>query len=723
MRLVTPGATARALLASVLLAAAGLGCKSVSAPQSAAPARSDDAGPDAGHRDAGSEDRCSEGALRCRKAARQRERCEDGHWTPAADCSQGEVCGAGEGEALGKCLAVADVCRGSGGSTVCDGTGVMYHCGTSGVVESSARCESARHCQLGIRTGQCARCLPGEYRCSGAALEVCDDRGESFRRLEDCAADSCDAEAGLCRGESCSEGRSICRGDVLEICSPDAGEYRPAERCAPGLCNAAAGRCDVCLPGARSCEGNSAVTCASDGSSRERASCAGDTPHCVGAGQCVQCSRDADCSATDACSSAYCDLVRGVCEPEPLPAGTPCPSGLCNGEGECATCLEASDCPEPAACLQRHCEAQACRPRPLPEGTRCGTGVCDGSGFCAGCSEDDDCPSVGECQVRRCDPDRRTCMPEDAADGQRCRGSFGTGLCFEGQCVECGDDADCPAAAECRQAFCRSSDHSCQERPAEVGAACGGGQVCDGASGCVQCANDAHCPAHASCRDSRCSCNSGSIQSASGDACELDACAKFDDNRCGVSEGTGNRCTPMPGGTYACQCAAGWTAGDLQCFQGGSGAGARSVPNLASWNVVPEFGVVCDNALDTQTPCTAGQLTWINLCGLPDTNPADCSVLIGLSESLATVSLQRVAYSGPLEDFGELGGAAGSERILLPAVGDVVLVQSLAALYVMRITSLEGNVMTYEWAMLWRDTCWRPGGASCTAACSCPDAG
>jgi hypothetical protein len=394
---------------------------------------------------------------------------------------------------------------------------------------------------------------------------------------------------------------------------------------------------------------------------------------------------------------------------------------VCSEDGRCVACLEDTDCPAPAACQERRCdpESQTCRPRPLPEGSRCGTGLCDAQGQCAGCNSDDDCPDAPTCQVQRCDRASRTCEPADAADGSDCTAAFGAGNCQAGRCVQCRADADCPAAGTCEQAFCRSSDYTCQLRPAPSGAACSGDDVCDGAGRCVACIGDAQCGAHGVCQNAECGCEPGYVQRAGG--CELDACAKFDDNRCGASDDTGNRCLTTPGG-YTCSCGAAWQTGEGQCYQSGSGASAHTVANGSTWNVLPEFAVTCENAFDTNMPCASpGQLIWLNLCGLPDTNPEDCSSLGGNTDTLAAVTLRRVSYSGPLQDFGDPGVEGGGDRVLLPAVGDVILVQSLVALHIMRITALSAESMTYEWATLWRDTCWRPGGASCTAACSCPD--
>jgi hypothetical protein len=101
--------------------------------------------------------------------------------------------------------------------------------------------------------------------------------------------------------------------------------------------------------------------------------------------------------------------------------------------------------------------------------------------------------------------------------------------------------------------------------------------------------------------------------------------------------------------------------------------------------------------------------------------PTSCSVIRGSQTSLLTTNLKRVEYTGALESYGVPTGSGFSDHIDDPKPSDVILVQTLTALYIMRILALDSAAMTYEWAVVWRDTCWRPGGATCTAACGCPD--
>lgn len=713
-------------------------------------------------------ERCeTQGQVRCAAAARQRERCEEGAWVRAVPCGGGEVCRDTEGDSQGACVAVAEMCRGNAGAVLCDGAGVLYRCGDDGTIESTERCQSARHCQLGLAATRCALCLPVEYRCQGDVLERCDPDGRGFGRVEACPSDSCDAQFGTCTGSTCSEARSICVNDALKMCARGESEYRDVTQCEPGLCNAEAATCDACVPGIDSCDGDTALRCAADTGALSRVDCSAGQGHCVGAGRCVQCASDADCADPGACELAYCDAATGVCEtqnqtegspcehgscasdgrcvacvadtdcedpgsclvrhcdttsgqcdPRPADSGVPCGAGRCDGRGACMACVRDADCPDPGACQTRHCDAASgsCQPRAAARGTSCGTGVCDGEGACAGCNSDADCPRGGACQTQRCDVSERLCVRAPGRDGEHCSSSFGDGLCLSGQCVQCRADSDCSGAGACQEDFCRSSDNTCQRRARSTGTNCGGERVCDAAGRCVECTADLHCGANALCLDNACQCQLNFVDNPASRGCNFDECAQFDDNRCGTAEGTGNSCHNTEAG-YTCSCGPGWSSGSDQCFQSGTG---RFVKNGASWDVFPQFGVVCENAFDANTPCPeAGQLTMLNVCGLPDTDPNACSSIVGRTDGLRATGLARVDHTGSLEDFGRLPNRT-TDRITQLQVGQVIAAQTLSALVMIRITAFNGEGMTYDWAAVWRDTCWRPGGLTCAAACNCP---
>lgn len=95
------------------------------------------------------------------------------------------------------------VCSARADVRVCDAAGVLYDCSAQGEIASQKECGKRELCDPGIATGECARCVPRELRCSDARLERCNDRGEAFDTLSVCMLpDRCDANAGMCMSAS-----------------------------------------------------------------------------------------------------------------------------------------------------------------------------------------------------------------------------------------------------------------------------------------------------------------------------------------------------------------------------------------------------------------------------------------------------------------------------------------------------------------------------------------
>jgi hypothetical protein len=110
---------------------------------------------------------------------------------------------------------------------------------------------------------------------------------------------------------ACTQGQVRCEGDVLQKCKADLTGFDMLKMCHSNLCDAQAGVCDECVPGFSECKSNSvAARCSEDGVKLEMVTCPSNTPRCVGAGKCVECTTNDDCDF--ACINEMCS---GECKP------------------------------------------------------------------------------------------------------------------------------------------------------------------------------------------------------------------------------------------------------------------------------------------------------------------------------------------------------------------------------------------------------------------------
>lgn len=136
------------------------------------------------------------------------------------------------------------------------------------------QCASARLCDA--VNAQCAapRCAVSEYRCTEeGALQVCRADRTDFELVEQCASAAfCSAVPGreVC-DDTCRAGRQRCNGPQIEQCREDRSGYDiVGEPCASAaLCvegQATTARCDpaVCVPGTFVCEGVRLSRCSED---------------------------------------------------------------------------------------------------------------------------------------------------------------------------------------------------------------------------------------------------------------------------------------------------------------------------------------------------------------------------------------------------------------------------------------------------------------------------
>lgn len=186
---------------------------------------------------------------------------------------------------------------------------------------------------------------------------------------------------------------------------------------------------------------------------------------CNGAGQCegtpIDCLDPGPCEATP----GTCNAVSGMCEYEPLGAGSPCEDGNdCTIDDACdgaATCVGGETCSTDNPCETGVCQAGACVFTPIADGMSCGPRAADRccSGSCIDIASDD--AHCGGCGLA-CDPsqscesvgDTSTCDPSPADTTGRCTCAAANAQCPGGQICRtatpfdnrCAPDAagDCP---------------------------------------------------------------------------------------------------------------------------------------------------------------------------------------------------------------------------------------------------------------------------------------
>jgi hypothetical protein len=386
---------------------------------------------------------------------------------------------------------LAPICQGSAGKNVCDGQGGLISCAQDGSARSQQMCASERLCQLGISSGNCAQCIPGEFHCSGATLEKCSDDASGYAAVKTCdSAALCKADSGACTDAACMAGRFNCQNDVLLRCKADQTGFEQVMTCGAGLCDAARGACAACQAGSRSCDGgtNTALVCDATGKTLARNACVSPRGKCVGAGQCVECAADAPCpQATEACTTSGCNLLTGSCERKKVNAGTACAlagrSGVCDSAGACVECLSEGD---------GHCAGA--------------TPHCTSAHSCVRCTADSHCGLSEKCVNAACVPKCGDGVLDPGEDCERGYLNSSASNCNFTTCkrlnyMNCHDSSvQCPPSTGCLAAFyCLPvSDKNCVTSCPEVPGMKTGCRTgicyldCTAAAG-GKCPSDMHC--------------------------------------------------------------------------------------------------------------------------------------------------------------------------------------------------------------------------------------
>lgn len=354
----------------------------------------------------------------------QGETREDGGLNAAADASAMDA-GLGDASAdasdpeAGRTV-LPSVCEGE--ATICEGSRAQRTCEDGQWSEPEA-------CEFKCIGAACGgRCGPGERRCQMTQRQRCDDDGEWIDDGEPCDSVCND---GVCEGACTPQDTQCVSSTRVQTCNADGlwdeisacpfacvgsacgGECVPgAQECVPetprrsfitcstegawsepSMCSyvcTASGECGgQCVPGSRSCMSNTPHACSGEGVWAAEAACGGNSPVCVGEGNCrcrpgmVRCGGDG--TQPQVCNASNHWVNVGA-------ACGNCSNGRCDGEG-CSD-QRIFECGQfGAACVNNECNGgfgdvgDGCEGarRSACAGMDCGCvdGLCSG-GFCDG---------------------------------------------------------------------------------------------------------------------------------------------------------------------------------------------------------------------------------------------------------------------------------------------------------------------------------------------------
>lgn len=179
----------------------------------------------------------------------------------------------------------------------------------------------------------------------------------------------------------------------------------------------------------------------------------------VGAGLCVQCLLDLQCTTATAplCKGTVC----GGCEDDAPCVGRSDDKLACDTTtGACVTCVKDANCggatPVCDTATKRcvECRRSAECPQAAP--------VCGTNNKCAKCTTNTECEGLGQANQRWCKPDTGQCV--QCLDSEVCTGT--TPFCGSNKCVACGgDDAKC-VGSKAEPGVCLGDGHCAQEAEA-----------------------------------------------------------------------------------------------------------------------------------------------------------------------------------------------------------------------------------------------------------------
>jgi hypothetical protein len=520
---------------------------------------------------------------------------------------------------------------------------------------SSLDCARSETCVAGV-------CKPGQWLCDSdedCAPQLCDTRtGACVECLSDrqCPADficvsgqckpkqglPCDSDADCNLGElcidktcviGCRSGRDCPQGLLCDTARGDHGQCvqcLSAEDCPLGL-RCADGQCqffcssDLDCPG-QHCDPQSEQCvdcletdhCALGNICFEHACVAGcnTSRDCPGGllcdtaldehGRCVECLLDEDCDASEGCREGAC---VSLCTTDNDCAGLHCEVL----SGQCVECLIPDHCALGFVCDAQHACVPGCRTaRDCPANQKCAADL-GPNGTCVDCLQDADCPA-GKCVQNRC---LAACRADSDCVIGYCDLS-------SGRCVECLQDDQCGAGRLCSDGFCAPG---CRDA-----SGCVPPLICDLSTSpgrCVQCLSDNDCPG-GTCQTGSCvypgkqcgdSCTAGGNECAQNLLCGLffqiclPQCSNDADcpgSSCLILSGTFGICISCPPAACSPPCLPDEECQDGQCVD-------RCFPPC-------DFGSACSDgdclpaASDCQPPCASGEFCYGTSCRTLETD-------------------------------------------------------------------------------------------------------
>jgi hypothetical protein len=163
----------------------------------------------------------------------------------------------------------------------------------------------------GLAAGTCVvRCEPGMARCSDNLLQRCNDAGDGWNLIDQCASAAlCDTASLACGAPGCAASEYRCTADgALQVCRADRTDFELVRQCtSAAFCSATPGReiCTdtPCRPGRERCNGRQRERCREDRSGYD---VVGEP--CASAALCVE-----DDNAEAACTPPTCVAGTFVC--------------------------------------------------------------------------------------------------------------------------------------------------------------------------------------------------------------------------------------------------------------------------------------------------------------------------------------------------------------------------------------------------------------------------